>query len=297
MKIFVISSLISFIYTALIYFLKPEVTRIQNQQQYNNVQIQRYVYKNNNAPIVMVGSSLAAALNQDFFKYPIYNLAFRGGTSLTGIETIIRSNSKPDYVIIETNIMDKSPDMTSLDNLLNPYMFYSRKYISALQYEYQPINLIISYVYSKFTQDKFAKLKEKPNPSVLRNNISNYVEQRQNIDKVLIKKNIKLLSKKVRDLEKKGIKVFFIEMPTDKAVMDTPRSLFISKSIKKEFPYNKYKWINLPNEHNYETNDGLHLTYGNANIVYNYILSFLNKEINLLPKGKESINNPVKHFK
>jgi hypothetical protein len=75
-----------------------------SQRQNNIVRAQRYVYQDDSdLKMVIVGSSLAANLNEKDIGEGVKSIAFGGGSSKTGLEIVKRSKSKPQIVLVEMN--------------------------------------------------------------------------------------------------------------------------------------------------------------------------------------------------
>ena len=61
--------------------------------------------------LVLVGSSVAWRLKEDYFSRPaVGNLALAGGSPVTGLGVVARQKSLPRIVLIETNVLTRPPD-------------------------------------------------------------------------------------------------------------------------------------------------------------------------------------------
>ena len=63
---------------------------LQNQLQQNYSYAQDFIYEKK-TPNIIVGSSMAARMKNEFLADNYYNLSFGGGSVLTGLEIIKRS--------------------------------------------------------------------------------------------------------------------------------------------------------------------------------------------------------------
>ena len=61
--------------------------------------------------LVLVGSSVAWRLKEEYFSHPrVRNLALAGGSPVTGLEIVAKQKSLPKIVLIETNVLTRQPD-------------------------------------------------------------------------------------------------------------------------------------------------------------------------------------------
>ncbi|MBR0722906.1 hypothetical protein [Bradyrhizobium manausense] len=61
--------------------------------------------------VVMVGSSVAWRLKEEYFSRPrVRNLALAGGSPVTSLEIVAKQKSLPKIVLIETNVLTRLPD-------------------------------------------------------------------------------------------------------------------------------------------------------------------------------------------
>ncbi|NDW19763.1 hypothetical protein D0T53_12720 [Dysgonomonas sp. 216] len=85
----------------------------------------------------------------------------------------------------------------------------------------------------------------------------------EEIDK--LKESFKETKELVEELEKKGIKVVFLEMPINNKLVNTARKNRHRELVKEVFSPSKYDYIELPpNYKTYFTTDGIHLTHKEA---------------------------------
>ncbi len=122
-----------------------------NQWQGNFIKIQKYAYKEQPKPkVVIVGSSLASNFAEfsdivDYFNDNIINLALRGGCSQTGLEAVRRHQIKPSILAIEINYTTiATMDKSIVESIYDPFLYALRDRFSILRQEYQPLGAIIA---------------------------------------------------------------------------------------------------------------------------------------------------------
>jgi len=103
-KIILLFAFLFIIYNLYLLFAGPKIVMLQNQQQKNYSFAQDFMYENK-ANNIIVGSSMAARMNNDFLPKDFYNLSFSGGSVLTGLEIIKKSGFLPSRIYIENNII------------------------------------------------------------------------------------------------------------------------------------------------------------------------------------------------
>src|SRR4028118_11256 len=130
------------------------------QRQNNIVRAQRYVYQDDSdLKMVIVGSSLAANVNEKHIGEGVKNIAFGAGVSKTGLEIVKRSKSKPQSVLVEINDVDflRKIDADLLDSLYHPIFYWLRQYVPMLREEYRPVSVFINY-FKSGSQQKLERM-------------------------------------------------------------------------------------------------------------------------------------------
>jgi len=93
------------------------------QRQNNIIRAQRYVYQDDSdLKMVILGSSLAANINEKHIGEGVKSIAFGAGTSKTGLEIVKTSKNKPQIVLVEINDVNffREIDAKLLDSLYHP---------------------------------------------------------------------------------------------------------------------------------------------------------------------------------
>jgi hypothetical protein len=130
------------------------------QRQNNIVRAQRYVYQDDSdLKMVIVGSSLAANVNEKYIGEGVKNIAFGAGVSKTGLEIVKRSKSKPQSILVEINDVDflRKIDADLLDSLYHPIFYLLRQYVPMLREEYRPVSVFINY-FKSGSQQKLERM-------------------------------------------------------------------------------------------------------------------------------------------
>jgi len=266
-KSFIFNIIVVFIvlfttYTGYIICCKPEITKVQNQWQKNFVVSQRFIYRYLNIPKIILGSSLAARIDQDVLPADVYNLGFSGGSVLTGLELLVRSGAAPKIILIETNVIFNDKDEKMLDRLFAPLIWKIKKTIPSLQAEYQPLNIILSFLYKTGKSTKSEQIKRKIDQNTYTRMLALYKEKYSTIPEPgMIKKNISDLQRLVSIMIQRGTKVVFFEMPIASQLSDSKLSRFVRKTLKCNFNAPNYTFIKSQDLAQYRTTDGIHLTY------------------------------------
>jgi len=255
-----------------------KVNMIQNFTQANFVRCQRFIYNYNNVPVVMIGSSMSAKIEQEILPDWMYNLSFAGGGALTGLEILLRSNSCPRLVLIETNLIDSEKDIYLLKNLYKPILWHIRKKMVSLQLEYQPLNLLMSFLKENIGKEYEAEIKNrkidqdivKSMLSIAKTRYSHIPDMGQKMEEIV---NL------TQELKNKGSIIVFYEMPIHPELTNIPRMKYIRSTVKKVVDENNYLYLPLPDNSQFETVDSIHMTYNS-----------INKYLAILLKDIERIN-------
>lgn len=263
-KILSLFLLIFIAYNAFLLLLKPNIIASQNQWNDNIIFAQDFIYevniskvgKNNIYDKIIVGSSMSARLWGDKLrKAHIYNLAFGGGSALSGLHIIKNANKLPKIIFVESNIAFLRRSDSKMLDLLFGADFMLKKYIVALQIKYQPINVFLSLLKRKVgrsVEEKLAKTRnEKLYKDSLQRALQSYNQSIKDYENTLAE---------LRDLllyfENNGVKIVFFEMPIDKKLAHTRQMQESREILRNSFAY---PFLLLPDYAKYQTTDGIHL--------------------------------------
>ena len=260
MKIILLSSIILLIYNVFIIFYNPKITTFQNQWQKNYSFAQDFIYEKK-APNIIVGSSMAARMNNKFLPNDFFNLSLGGGSSLTGLEIIKKSGYIPKQIYIESNIVIiRDKDLLLIDSLFYPVWWKIKKFILALKEKNQPLNIILSKSKGSYGKSCKEHMLTKRDDQIFNMSIA---RQKEFYSKRLNNYNNMLndLKNLIQYFETKGTKVIFFEMPIDNSLALSIKSVEERDVIKKSF---NNQWLPLPDNNNFITSDGIHLIYSSA---------------------------------
>jgi len=147
-----------FSYTIFIYTTSPNINKFQNQWAGNYAKAQEYIYSDKKYKTVIVGSSMASCLYNEELSNDVYNLSFAGGGVLTGLNIIIKSGKIPENILIETNTVERATDTGMIKRLFPPLVWKIKKFVIALQEQYQPINVFTDKIQKLFGTTNKEKL-------------------------------------------------------------------------------------------------------------------------------------------
>jgi hypothetical protein len=131
-------------YNAYVMIVSPSVENNFDSGTENRIIAERFIY----SPMpeaVMVGSSLGRVLTR-FLPQNVYDMSFSGGSPLTGAEIVLQSNRIPRFVVIETNVMERSLNDALVADLLEPPMYEIRTFLPGFRKEFRPTNILLTYI-------------------------------------------------------------------------------------------------------------------------------------------------------
>lgn len=83
----------------------------------NFITLNRYVQQPT-PDVVLVGSSVGWRLKEEYFLLPrLRNLALAGGSAVTGLAIVARQAHLPKIILIEANVLSRSPDDALVERL------------------------------------------------------------------------------------------------------------------------------------------------------------------------------------
>jgi hypothetical protein len=237
------------------------------------VTMNRYV--DNPVPnIVLVGSSLTVRLGEEYFETPrVRNLALAGGSPVTALEIIAGQRQLPKLIIVETNILSRTPDAELVKR------FSTKEGHEALFL--RPIRTAIAAYENRRhapathaeTAARLKSLLEQP-PSNFDNRV--YLERaigemESENPSAATKVNIERLGRLIEALEKRGTRVLLMEMPYA-APIET--SLYVRTTreiVHRAFP-DRSRWLPIDVDRSeLRWDDGVHLDARSAVLVSRYL--------------------------
>src|SRR3954451_65438 len=236
-----------------------------SQAERNLIAAENYFYTGKNPPVVIVGSSVSERLHD--LPAGWYKLTFPSGNVFTGMEIILRSGKRPNYVLVETNVLDMEPDRQMLDTLSYPVLKDARNKLPALLEQNKPSHVLVRALHGKGSQTgESAATSADPAAGpffdeLVRRRLKGLAEPLppERLDAIMAR-----LHAQVDSLQARGIRVVFFEVPELAQAEDRPLKVSIRERVQREFPELRYRWIPMPDATAYRTTDGLHLTSDSA---------------------------------
>ncbi|MCO4781895.1 MAG: hypothetical protein KC646_06180 [Candidatus Cloacimonetes bacterium] len=246
------------IYNLYIGINQPVILSYQNQWQQNYAAAQGFIYDKKSKNVI-VGSSLAARIQKKALVVGFSNLSFSGGSVLTGLEIIKRSDFVPKKIFVEINTIFREQDIKMLDSLFYPIWYKVKNYFPALREKNQPLNLGLTELKSVYGKTHEEHMKETRNQRVYETALKlqkaeHSVEQKDYLNKL---EQLKLL---LSYFETKKSEIVFFEMPVEPVLTQSKSMQHIRRVLKRAFPSKKV----ITSKQNYNTSDGLHLLYKDA---------------------------------
>lgn len=116
-----------------------------SQWELNVMAAEQYVYECPDAPVVVVGSSISYWLKD--LPADWFNLALAGEGCLTGLDIIERSEARPQTVLVEINVAERSPNAGLVDSLLMPGLRQAKQSTPALRERNEPAHVTFRCLY------------------------------------------------------------------------------------------------------------------------------------------------------
>jgi hypothetical protein len=261
------------VYHVGVYFFGDELAPrqpwvFQNQWHANDLRAEDYLFeKNDDYNIILSGSSLTSRLIDD--KMPgIYKLSFSGRAAVDSLNVVLQKDILPSWVLIESNDVTKEEDVEFREKISNPAVRFVKTVFPFLRDRYQPI-AVLGYPVAKLFHVPIAE------KSLTLSEITERLRSRT-VNEQLIRKRLqrqqKPLSEEeflaktatlrnlVRELESKGVRVGFYEMPVYAEIRNAQRSVAQRAMIKKIFPPERYLHIEPDPAFDPKPRDGTHLS-------------------------------------
>jgi len=194
--------------------------------------------------IVLVGSSIALRLKEEYFATPgVRNLALAGGSPLTGLEIVANQPRLPGVILVEVNILNRATDAALVERYscgdAEP-LFFRPVRAAVAAYEQR--------LHAPRTHQQVAPdlrwLVERP-PSAFDNRI--YVEralQQFNTEDPTeaAPLNVKRMGELIRGLEQRGARVLLFEAPYVESIEGSRFATTSREIIRAAFPDSK-TWL------------------------------------------------------
>lgn len=237
-----VAAVLTCVYGALLGYLQAEpLTPIQTYWKTNRNAVATYS-QSAKPPVVFTGSSLTWTLGFNEATRCVYNLGLIGESALTGLDVIAESAHKPHTVFVEINF----PERESNRYLINEASGFLAKNFPEFTYT-PPVNFIrvqMSKLYHSLMDKSHIENSTgtKPDSEITRQtelelnrkNLSIYLPD------IVLSTKILEFKAKVNNLEKKGIKVIFFEMPVHPELENSKQVVQVRAAFRGAFPDNRF---------------------------------------------------------
>lgn len=257
------------------HFIQPRMPgnhhRIPGQVRANYHRSQAFVL---NAPAnaeVIAGSSMSDRLDARELGPERVKLTFPGGGPLTALEIIRRSGRVPSVLWFETNLIVRDADESLISDATDAWRVELRRKSPAFTEHGRPSAYgvgIFRTLFGRACRVVPALGGAAPAPSagvpldpavfegMMRTNRRGLSIPPDAAD---LGRRVELIGQQVDSLQKAGCKVVFFEMPVEPTLTGLAEPAAIREAMRKRFPADHYRWLDLSRETPWQTTDGIHL--------------------------------------
>ena len=262
---FLVFVLLAAAYALFIHFVDPDWDTTQHLQNGNRIKAEEFLFSPDDPQAtVIVGSSLAYRIELDSLPKNTWNLGFGGLSIYDGLELINRAGRTPGLVLIETNVLFRSPDEGFLDALFEPGLYHARRSVPIMREENQPSGVLYGWIRRSLLKnagtDRSEEEEGEPNQVMLQEHRTNYALLPAKEEQEIF---MGTLRAGVNELEKRGVKVVFFEIPIHEELEEMPLSELGRDLIATHFPDHAFLRIE---RRKWNTTDGLHLAKREAHV-------------------------------
>ena len=242
-----------------------------------NITLNRYVGE----PVpdlVLVGSSVAWRLKEEYFSYPrVRNLALAGGSPVTSLDIVAKQKSLPKIVLIETNVLTRLPDGALIAKFSGGartetlFLRPVRTAVAAYEtWNHTPPNAADA----RAERDRL--LSEPPSPFDNKVYLDRAVQQMNDDDPTVpAQANVARIRELIDEIERRGSRAFLLEIPFA-AEIEESRMVRMSKAIVHAAFPDRERWLPInPQRSELRWADGVHLDERSALLVVRAIESAL----------------------
>lgn len=199
----------------------PDIPAVTTDEEVNQKAL-RYVI-DANASVVILGSSLAERLDERYFTIPeVRNLALSGGSPLTGLKLVAQLSHVPEIVVVETNVLDRPTDNALIDRFKPSIPAIDR--LEILLGRLKPLRIAVHWWLNGWPSDNEQRRSYAREALKLRVKQPQEYDTRAAIQKTLsqwstrdweglARANAAEMMRIVHELECRGTKVFFVDLP------------------------------------------------------------------------------------
>lgn len=254
-------------YSAFIAAVPPSRVGVTvSQEALNRQTVERYRYRID-APVVIVGSSLAARFASAGDTACIYDLSIAGGSALTGLEIISQKPVKPRRVLVETNLLDRPLDTRFAERPL-----WYREYLPLTWVENSPVNRLLTFIAELRSMGggERAASTHAELAAPLRLQQAAYDKP---VPGTTLSQALGELRKRLAALRRAGVEPILFEMPVHPSLVERLRARQMRAAVKQAFPDMRFVTSeSLADGIAVRTTDGVHLDEGEAALVFERLL-------------------------
>jgi hypothetical protein len=261
--------------------LSKRFYRVNGQQRQNFDRAQAYVFGPGREKHVVIGSSMSWELNADVMGADWRKLSFPGCSVLTAFEIMRKSGKYPAVLLVETNqcFWDANGDI--LNDVFNPVMAPPRRHSPIFLEEARPSNFVAG-IAEAFVRNgckagsALAATGDGPtaeakagtqglSPEMFEKILKH---DREQMDLALpqgpLDARVKRIGEHVDFLRSKGCICILFEMPIHPSLTDLKIPATVRSAMQARFPRERYDWLAFDKSGTYQTSDGIHLRYEDA---------------------------------
>ena len=247
--------LILFIIHALFVKLFPNMGMATNQRQDNILKAQQAFYAED-LNMAIVGTSLANRIIRDSIPN-IQSLAFVGCSVEDGLQILRNRRNAPKYVFVEINLILRGGRKELVNGTTEGIIPRIKEWIPSLREQYEPICILASTIIGTSKMNTQAGMAVVDNDR-LNSQVEKTLKDDKPIEDSIVKNRMNEIKSLVSELEAKGTKFVFFEMPINYRLTHMKSLDQIREVVRKDYPEDKYDY--LPSDTSkYMTTDGQHL--------------------------------------
>jgi hypothetical protein len=232
--------------------------------------------------VVLVGSSVSWRLKEEYFSLPhVRNLAIAGGSPVTGLAIVAKQRQLPKVVLVETNILSRAVDEALLDKFSGGerdttlFVRPVRTAIAACEaWNHAPPTA----AQARAIQREL--LRQPPDTFDNQTYVARALSEMNDGDAApAARANALLLKQLVADIERRGTRVFLVEIPFAAEIEGSNFVRVTSDVVHEAFP-DPDRWLAIaPPQAELRWTDGLHLDERSALIVVQAIERALSAQL------------------
>lgn len=251
---------------ALFVLLNPSVGAATNQWQDNLIKAQSFLYEDC-TDTIMVGTSLSARIIHD--SIPSVTSISLGGCSVEdGLRIVNCKKQLPHFILVEDNFLLHNGNEALVATLTEGTLSVIRGWVPSLREQYQPICLLASLILRSSNLNSHAS-HAVVDMDMLNAGIAQFLKEDVKIDEEDLEHRMADIQKLIGDLEQRGVKFVFFEMPVNERLYQMYKFSQIRDVRERAYPASKYCY--LPSDTTqYLTTDGLHLSFVEQQVFSHY---------------------------